>query len=490
MKTPFDMSTMDKAKEAANEPTKPNSIFGVRHVQCALIFFALAVTYGLRVNMSVAIVVMTDNTTNPNYPEYHWEEKARSVILSSFFWGYVITQVPAGQLAQKFGAKLVVFWGLTICSILAILTPICAEIGGSALVIALRVIQGLCQGTVFPSTHTLVAKWAPLKERGRLGTISYSGAQFGTAVMLAVSGELASSSMGWPSIFYASGGMGLVWAVLWFFFASSSPSENRFVSEEEKAYIEWVPTIENSEPKSAQKLSTPWKSIFTSMPFLVLLLSHCSNNWGFWTLLTEMPTYMKNILDLNIKDSAILSSLPYWGMFGMCFVFVFISELLNRNPCMSLSFSRKFFNSLGLWVPMIGLIGMGYMNKDHVEWAVVLLTLTVSMNAACYLGFQMNHIDLSPNYAGTLMGITNGAANIMSIIAPLLVGFIVTDEKNPSQWRIIFFIAAAVYLVGNSLFIAFGKVETQPWNEPKKSVTNGQTSAQNPTRIIVVESRY
>lgn len=39
-------------------------------------------------------------------------------------------------------------------------------------------------------------------------------------------------------------------------------------------------------------------------------------------------------------------------------------------------------------------------------------------------------MNLAPNYAGTLMGITNCCANIMSIIAPLVVGLIVKDEVN------------------------------------------------------------
>ena len=43
-------------------------------------------------------------------------------------------------------------------------------------------------------------------------------------------------------------------------------------------------------------------------------------------------------------------------------------------------------------------------------------------------GMQVNHIDLSPNYAGTLMGITNFAANVVSIVAPLIVGVVVSDE--------------------------------------------------------------
>uniref|UniRef100_A0A1B0GPK7 Major facilitator superfamily (MFS) profile domain-containing protein n=2 Tax=Phlebotomus papatasi TaxID=29031 RepID=A0A1B0GPK7_PHLPP len=65
------------------------------------------------------------------------------------------------------------------------------------------------------------------------------------------------------------------------------------------------------------------------------------------------------------------------------------------------------------------------------------------------------------------MGITNGAANVMSIIAPLLVGFVVQDPTDPYQWRLVFFISAAIYLVGNTLFVIFGRTEIQKWNEPE-----------------------
>lgn len=78
----------------------------------------------------------------------------------------------------------------------------------------------------------------------------------------------------------------------------------------------------------------------------------------------------------------------------------------------------------------------------------------------------MNHIDIAPNFAGTLMGITNCAANIMSIIAPLLVGFVVYDQSNPAQWRYVFFISAGVYFFGNLMFIFFSKTDVQPWNDP------------------------
>lgn len=64
------------------------------------------------------------------------------------------------------------------------------------------------------------------------------------------------------------------------------------------------------------------------------------------------------------------------------------------------------------------------------------------------------------------MGLTNAAANVMSIIAPLLVGYIVKDEKDPAEWRIVFFISAGVYFFGNLIFVLFSSTEIQTWNDP------------------------
>lgn len=79
----------------------------------------------------------------------------------------------------------------------------------------------------------------------------------------------------------------------------------------------------------------------------------------------------------------------------------------------------------------------------------------------------MNHIDIAPNFAGTLMGLTNAAANVMSIIAPLLVGFVVKNESDPAEWRLVFFISAGVYFFGNLMFIIFSQTEIQTWNDPE-----------------------
>lgn len=81
----------------------------------------------------------------------------------------------------------------------------------------------------------------------------------------------------------------------------------------------------------------------------------------------------------------------------------------------------------------MALIALGYVTSENPDLAVALLTVAVGFNAATFVGFQVNHIDLAPKHAGTMMGITNGAANILSIVAPLVVGFIVTDDVSKEK---------------------------------------------------------
>lgn len=52
-----------------------------------------------------------------------------------------------------------------------------------------------------------------------------------------VSANLCATSLGWPSIFYLFGGVGIVWIFVWFLFFTNHPSTNKWVSEDEKRYL-------------------------------------------------------------------------------------------------------------------------------------------------------------------------------------------------------------------------------------------------------------
>ncbi|XP_062135985.1 putative inorganic phosphate cotransporter [Drosophila sulfurigaster albostrigata] len=443
--------------------------FGARHWHVIMLFLSVIINFFQRVSISAAIVPMTQSTAGAPY--YDWTGYEKGIILSSFLWGYALSAVPAGLLAKRFGAKIVILSATGIGGIVAILYPLAATNGWETVVV-LRVLTGIVQGAIYPCVHTLVAKWVPRTERGFLTTFIYAGAQFGTALVMVISGFVFESSMGWPGLFYITGGLSLAWALLYVWLGANEPATCRCISKGERMYIESLTGSSNN----SQTLPVPWMSLLKSPAFLGLVAAHCGFNFGFYMLLTEMPTYMSKVLQLDVKSNAALSSLPYFVMGTLCFVVSPISDLLINRGTISITTGRKLFNSIGQWVPMACLIGLGYMTAGETTEAIVLLTLGVGISAACCCGYLVNHVDLSPNFAGTMMGITNAVASLISILSPLMVGAILTDETDPTQWRVVFFVTSGVYLICNTLFVVIGKAEVQPWNDvPSISTTNPST---------------
>jgi len=68
-------------------------------------------------------------------------------LLGSFFYGYIVTQIPGGRLAEIFGGKKLFGFGVLFTAILTLLTPLAAELG-IGVFIALRVLEGLTEVTV------------------------------------------------------------------------------------------------------------------------------------------------------------------------------------------------------------------------------------------------------------------------------------------------------------------------------------------------------
>ena len=91
----------------------------------------------------------------------------------------------------------------------------------------------------------------------------------------------------------------------------------------------------------------PWLSIMTSRPMWALIIVHAGQNFGHWTLLTEMPDYMKSVLGFNIESNALYSSLPYICLFFSSVFVSWFAKIVNERGWLSLNVSRKTFQSLG-----------------------------------------------------------------------------------------------------------------------------------------------
>lgn len=173
-------------------------------------------------------------------------------------------------------------------SIACILTPLIAESFQIKGLIAIRIFQGIMSGLSIPSCHVLFAYWAPENERSRMISLAFCGIYFGTVISNMASGALA-VNYGWPSIFYVFGGVGLIWCCIWAIIVRKSPEQDNFISKEEKRYI-----LTNLNVQKREKLNTPWSKIFTSLPVYALTVANVTSNWGFYTLLTQLPSYLKS----------------------------------------------------------------------------------------------------------------------------------------------------------------------------------------------------
>lgn len=123
-----------------------------------------------------------------------------------------------------------------------------------------------------------------------------------------------------------------------------------------------------------------------------------------------------------------MTALPYLSAWIAGFPISYISDLCIRRNIVTTEMSRKICNTLGHWIPAAALVGLGYVRQDQPELAVGILVIAVSCNIAAFCGHNINHMDLSPNFAGPLMGFTNTIASICGILAPLIAGVIIKDS--------------------------------------------------------------
>ncbi|KAF2882551.1 hypothetical protein ILUMI_23629 [Ignelater luminosus] len=474
-----------------------NGCLPTRGTVAIMIFTACFVCYMLRVNMSINIIAMVDsssksnnankqkqvgecialnnvnssssNTTEslskftalPNYGvRYDWDAQLQGLILGSYFWGYILTSIPGGYLAERFGPTKTVGVSGVISAVLTILTPLSASWHYSA-VITLRFILGIMGGVVYPALHCLVSRWAPPNEKGKfIGALM--GGTLGTMLTWPILGYII-ENWGWNWAFFAPGIFSIVWCCLWMILVSDTPETHPRISEDEKLYI--AKSLGDNISKT-RRLPPYWK-IMTSVPFWALNVLHFGNVWGLYFLLTNGPMYMSDVLGFNLGHSGILAALPYLARLLAGFLFGYIGDTIRKNNWMTVTTIRKSFITFSHFLPGLLLFAMILAGCDSVL-SVALITSSLGMNGASTITNLQNNQDLAPSFAGTIYGIINCFGGTTGFITPLLTGYITAEHNGLHEWHIIFSIGASVYIATGIVFCIFGTGEQQPWNQTSK----------------------
>ncbi|XP_018561126.1 putative inorganic phosphate cotransporter [Anoplophora glabripennis] len=452
------------------EVQEPVRWFGIRHIQYVLFFTAALCAYAIRTSLNVAVIAMISSDPPsediPTYPE--WESK-QNIMLSSFFWGYLATQILAGQLAERFGPKWFLAGTYFLGSLFSILIPIFGATFGYQGVIACRVIQGLSQGFLFPCLHNMLGKWCPLEDRAKACGFAYAGAPLGTVIAMPITGLISDAeNLGWPVAYYIFGAFGIAWTLVWMVVGSDCPSKNRFISASEKKYIN--SGLKSEVEEAGQTAPTPWLAILTSVPFWAIVINDCGESWGYWTLLTKIPSFMQNILNFDIASNSLLSALPYLAFWLLSILMGLSADFFIMKGITSVTTSRKICNSIAMFVPAVALVSLSFVSNTERALSITLLVIAVGCTGGIFCGYTVNHIDLSPNYAGTLMGMANTASNVFSLLAPLFVDAVTNatgyKETNDELWTIVFCTSAGIYVFVGIVFIFAGSGKIQRWNNP------------------------
>jgi MFS transporter, ACS family, solute carrier family 17 (sodium-dependent inorganic phosphate cotransporter), other len=404
-----------------------------RYTVVVLFALATALCYIDRVNISIAII--------PLAREKGYDAAAKGLVLSSFFWGYLWLQLLGGWMADRFGGKRVLAAGVALWSLATFLTPPAASISFGAL-LAMRTLLGAGEALNFPAVHSIAARWTIGSERARAISLHISGTAFGTVIALLISPAIV-IALGWPSVFYISGALGLVWLVAWQLKAANGPEECLGVSSDELALIM---AERASEVELADRI--PWGRIWRERSVWAIVIAHLCNNFGVYIILLWLPSYLSKTFSVPMERLGAFSVIPWIVAFIMQNVSGWFADRLHKRG-MPLGTVRKLMQGLAFTIGGLPLLVLPLARTT--EMAVALVTISICGTALSAGGFAVNHFDIAPRYAGILMGISNTAATLPGIIGVAATGFILQATNSFSA---VFYLTAIVYAVGGVCYLA------------------------------------
>jgi len=381
-----------------------------RYLLSVLGFIGFIFNYLLRVNINLIITSMTVtshntelNSTETQADLFNWNTAVKNDVISSFYYGYIILQLPGGRMAELFGGKKVLGLAMGLTSLLTLLIPTAAKLGGYGeedypyYLVTLRALMGLSESVTFPAITSMLAQWAPLQEKAFLTTLIMSGSQVGTIVAFFGSG-VSVDALGWEATFYIQGCLCFVWVLVWMIFVYDTPSTHPFISETELKYIQSGIQINNN------KQAVPWRDIVKSVPVWACFVANFCTNFGFHLLMTELPQYLQYIFEDYFVDSTtigIWTAVPYACAWVASVVFSKLCDCLIRTKTLSVTNARKLFSSLAFGGNVICLVILATVpSNENPQLILTLVTFTLCNSIGSAFFSWM--VDQFPGHCATI----------------------------------------------------------------------------------------
>lgn len=327
----------------------------------------------------------------------------------TFFWGYVVLQIPAGRLASVWSPKIVILGLLVLWSGVSITT---AFVNTTTELVINRFLLGVTEGGVLTSVIVLISRWFTRAERARANTLFLMAIAAGPMVANPLTGFVLTFTH-WRSMFIFEAIPALLWGIVWWFAIDDSPEKAKWMDKDEQARL--VDELQR-ERKSTPEPSGHWIRTLMQPAVLLLALYNFLALMAEWGVIFWLPSVIKDTSQgMPIYVVGLLASLPYLA--GVVFMYVVAAS------------SDKLQERKWHMIIMSSLSGVFLIAAQFaIGWNTWVILAFLTLSTASFFGrygpfWTIPTEILPPTVSGVGIGLINGAGNIGGVLGPLMFGY-------------------------------------------------------------------
>ncbi|MFO7669582.1 MAG: MFS transporter [Bacteroidales bacterium] len=357
-------------------------------------------------------------------------------VMAMFTLGYALFQTPAGKWADKRGARSVL---ATIVGLWSVLTALTGAAWNYLSMMVIRFLFGAGEAGAFPGLSKVVYNWFPVRERGIIQGINFSGSRIGAAFALPLVAVII-GNVGWRMSFLIFGCIGLVFALLWYLLFRNTPEESGAISEREKKYI-----LENRQHSpGTERTILGFGTIIKSRNMWLAMLQYMASNFTFYFTLTWMYPFLKDRFALGGVEAGLYAMVPLLaGALGNWVSGLWVDYLYKRK---NVRISRRLPAITGFILAAMGMLMMASIDTPQV--AIIFLSIAIfgaDMTLSPSWAFC---IDIGKENAGAVSGTMNMAGNLGAFVTIIAFPYLYewTGSFTPFFYVCMVFSAIAIGL--------------------------------------------
>jgi len=364
-----------------------------------LVFSTFLLTILLYIDRACISAAKEDITRDLNFDmtDFGW-------VMAMFTLGYALFQTPSGTLADSRGPRTVI---TSIVALWSVLTALTGAAWNFVSMMVIRFLFGAGEAGAFPSLAKVVFNWFPVRERGIIQGINFSGSRLGAAFALPLVAWML-TQMGWRWTFVIFGCFGLLFSIVWYMLFRNKPEESKAISEKEKEYI----LATRQQPSSTAKVSLPFKRIISSRNMWMNMVQYICSNFTFYFTLTWMYPYLKERFALGGVEAGFYAMAPLvGGALGNWFSGILVDAIYRRGKT---KLSRRLPAIIGFILAGLGILLMSM--SDSPQVSIIFLTIAIfgaDMTLSPSWAFC---IDIGKENAGAVSGTMNMAGNLGAFV--------------------------------------------------------------------------